>query len=342
MGLQISSIVDKKGIEFKDLNGKIIAVDAFNAIYQFLSTIRQPDGTPLMDSKKRITSHLSGLFYRNINLLNDGIKLIYVFDGTPPKLKEKTKLKREEIKYEAQEKYEKAVLEEDIKSMRKYSQQTTKITKEIIQESKDLLKAMGIAIFQAPGEGEAQAAYICKKGDAYAVASQDYDSLLFGAPRLIQNMTLARKKRLASGNFVIIQPMMIELEYLLNKLQLTIDQLICLGILTGTDYNPGGVKGIGPKNALKIVNQYKQPSIIFEKVAKNNILDFDWKEIFELFKKPDIDKNPEIKFEKMDKEKILNILVKEHDFSEERILNALSKLEQKREKQKQQFLNKFF
>ena len=101
MGLKISEIVPKQGTSFLELKNKVLAVDAFNTIYQFLSTIRQPDGTPLMDNQKRITSHLSGLFYRNINLLKEGIKLVYVFDGQAPKLKIRTWEKRTEIKNKA-------------------------------------------------------------------------------------------------------------------------------------------------------------------------------------------------------------------------------------------------
>lgn len=337
MGVQLGEIVPRRSIELKDLKGKKIAVDAFNTIYQFLSTIRQADGTPLMDKKGNITSHLSGLFYRNINLMLEGIKLVYVFDGKPPKLKKKTQLMREEIKKEAYEKFEEAKQEEDIEGMKKYAQQLTKIDEKIINESKELLEAMGIATIQAPGEGEAQAAYLAKEGKVYAVASQDYDSLLFQSPRLIQNLTLSRKRKTVSG-FVYISPEIIELQNVLNSLQINLDQLICLGILIGTDYNPGGVKGIGPKKALEIVKKYKQPVLIFKNVEKQILImpeekRFDWKEIFEIFHKPDVS-NFEIKFPTLDEEKIKKILLK-RDFSEERIDSALEKLRKAKEEAKQ-------
>src|SRR3989344_7674643 len=244
MGLKISEIVPKKAISFSDLKGKTLAVDAFNTIYQFLSTIRQSDGTPLMDNKKRITSHLSGLFYRNVNLLREGLKLVYVFDGQAPKLKTGTWERRTQAKENAFEKYEQAKKKEDIEEMGKYAKQLATLDEEKIKESKELLEAMGIMVVQAPGEGEAQAAYLSQKKDVYACASQDYDSLLFGAPLLVQNLTLARKRKTVSG-YVSIEPEIIELEKVLNSLQINLDQLICLGILVGTDYNPGGVKGIG-------------------------------------------------------------------------------------------------
>ena len=331
MGLQIGNIVPRRGIDFTELKNKKIAVDAFNTIFQFLSTIRQPDGTPLMDKQKRVTSHLSGLFYRNINLMKQGLKLIYVFDGKTPRLKGKTHEKRQEVKDEAFEKYEKAKAEENIEEMGKYSRQLSHLTTEMIQESKELLEAMGIATIQAPGEGEAQASFICREKKAYAVGSQDYDSLLFGTPILIQNITLASKRRTPTG-YVTIGPELITLENVLNNLQIDLDQLICLGILCGTDYNPGGIKGIGPKKALDLVKKKKAPALIF----KDMELDFDWKEVFELFKKPDV-RSHEITSPKPDKDKIKKILL-EHDFSEDRINSALEKLEKAKEEATQQTL----
>src|SRR3989338_9037413 len=196
MGLNIREIIPRKELQISELKGKIVCVDAFNTLYQFLSTIRQPDGTHLMDNKKRVTSHLSGIFYRNVNLLSEGIKLVYVFDGTPPALKGGTHKIRQEIREIAQEKYKKAKQEEDIDSMRRYSTQMIRLNDEIIQESKELLNAMGIAVVQAPSEGESEAAYLNRiKPEVYATVSQDYDSLLFGAPRLIRNLGLARRRK---------------------------------------------------------------------------------------------------------------------------------------------------
>ncbi|MDP1729347.1 MAG: flap endonuclease-1 [archaeon] len=342
MGLQIGDIVPRKEISFEELKGKTLAVDAFNVIYQFISTIRQPDGTPLMDSKKRVTSHLSGLFYRNLNLLLEGIKLVYVFDGKAPELKGRTHELRQEMKDVASEKYEKAKDEEDIESMGRYAKQMTRLTSEMIVESKELLEAMGIVVVQAPSEGEAQASYICKRGDVYAVASQDYDCLVFETPKLIQNLTLARKRKISSGSYVEIKPQLIETKEVLKELELDKEQLLCLAILSGTDYNPGGVKGIGPKKALKLVKEHKTPEKIFGALdvlvmsGKYNV-EFDWREIYELLKNPKVDEKYKIIFPKMSFSKIKKILM-EHDFSEERIDSQLSKLAWLIEEKKQRTL----
>lgn len=329
MGLQITNIIPRKEITFSDLKGKTLAVDAFNAIYQFLTTIRQPDGTPLKDSEGNITSHLSGLFYRNTALLSEGIKLIYVFDGEAPELKKQTWKNRTEVKEKARKKYEKAVEEEDIEAMGKYARSDTQLDEKKIDESKELLGAMGIAVIQAPGEGEAQASYLAKNEDVYAVSSQDYDCLMFEAPLLIQNLSLARKRKTISG-YREVFPQIIELKQVLKELEINQEQLICLGILCGTDYNPGGIKGLGPKKSLKIVQEYKTKEKIFEAIEKDEkykeFFNFEWKEIYEEIENPKIDKKVKIEFPKINPDKIREILMK-YEFSEDRINKQLEKLE---------------
>jgi flap endonuclease-1 len=342
MGLQIGEIVPKSEIKLEDLSGKIIAVDAFNVLYQFLTTIRQPDGMPLTDKKGRITSHLSGLFYRTTNLMGKGLKLAFVFDGEAPELKHGTHEIRDEAKRSAREKYESFRASGEFEEASKYAGRFVTLNEEMIEESKRLLSALGLPVIQAPGEGEAQAAFMAKRGDAFASASQDYDSLLFQCPKLVRNMTLATRRKLASGAYVSIEPEFIDLQKVLNTLQLNQDQLICLGILIGTDYNPKGVRGIGPKTALKIVKQQRQPLVIFSNVRKEYEFDFDWSEIFELFKKPDVTSDYNLKFKPIDRDELIKLLVKEHDFSEDRINSTLEKLEKHSEENKQRDLKKWF
>lgn len=336
MGLQVGGIVPRREIQLSELKGKVIAVDAFNAIYQFLSSIRQPDGTPLMDNEKRITSHLSGLFYRNVALLSEGIRLIYVFDGEYHILKGRTHEIRQDAKDLAKENYEGAVEEEDLDGMYKYARGFVKLTKEMIEESKELLSAMGVCVVQAPGEGEMQAAELVKMGEAYAVASQDYDALAVGSSKLIQNMTLSRTRRTPSG-FVYISPEVVEYEKVLNSLGIDGDQLICLAILIGTDFNPGGVKGIGPKKALALVREKRYPVEIFRGIEEQGRVDFNWKEVFEIFKKPNV-RREKIVFPKIDEEKIKEVLVERHDFSAERVEKQIEKLDEFRKRNSQQRL----
>lgn len=345
MGLSIKDIISRHQIEFGDLSGKTVCVDAFNTLYQFLSTIRQADGTPLQDEEGRITSHLSGILYRNIFLLNLGVKLIYVFDGPPPALKRKIHKKRTEQREIAEEKYEEAKASENLEDMRKFSQRLVRLENNMIEESKELLHAMGIATVDAPGEGEAQAAYLSRRPEIYATVSQDYDSLSFGAPILIRNLTMSKKKRTPTGH-VEVFPEMIVLSEVLEELGINQDQLICLGILIGTDYNPKGIFRIGQKKALQIVKEFVTPEEIFKSVHEKMLAmdeedHFNWEEVFALFKAPQL-RDSEIEFPKMDLEKIKEILVERHGFNEERINNQIEKLEKVERAKTQKALDKWF
>ena len=150
MGVDISDIIKSHEIKLGDLKGKIVAIDAYNALYQFLSIIRQPDGTPLRDSLGRVTSHLSGLLYRTANFMAEGIKPVYVFDGRPPDLKLRTVDERIKIRLKAQEEWQKALEEGDLERARMKAQQASYLTKDMVNEAKKLLEFMGVPYVQAP------------------------------------------------------------------------------------------------------------------------------------------------------------------------------------------------
>ena len=191
MGVKFKDIVSPEEISLKDLEGRTVAIDAYNTIYQFLSGIRQRDGSPLMDQNGNVTSHLSGILYRTASIVDKGIKPIYVFDGDSSEHKAKTLEQRRAIKEEAMEKWEEAKAAGNIEEARKFAIRTSRMSPYILESSKKLLDYMGIPYVQAEGEGEAQGAYMVEQGDAWAVASQDYDCLLFGAPRIVRNLTLS-------------------------------------------------------------------------------------------------------------------------------------------------------
>jgi len=337
MGVQLNQIIPKRKINLEFLSNKKIAIDAFNMIFQFLSTIRQREtGEPLKDSKGNVTSHLSGLFYRNIRFLENNIKPIYVFDGSPPEFKRKTIMEREKRKEEAMKKLEQALKEGRIEDVMLYAQQTSQLTDEMIEESKKLLDALGIPWVQAKSEGEAQACYLVENNDAYAVGSQDYDSLLFGAKKLVRNMSATGRKRFVRGMWIEIEPEIIELDEVLKELGINRNQLIIVGILIGTDYNPGGVKGIGPKNALKLVKQEKTLDKVLKKIDWD--FDIDAEEIYNFFLNPPIEKKYKIEYRQPDRDKIIKLLVQEHDFSEKRVENNINKLLQAKKQESQSTL----
>lgn len=344
MGVKLSDLIPAKEIEFDDLSGRIVVVDGNLNLYQFLSSIRQKDGTLLTDSHGSVTSHLVGLFTRSARLMRYGIKLSYVFDGKAPELKKKEQLRRRGIKEEAEIRYKEAEKAGDIREMKKYAARTTRLTSEMVDEAKELIGAMGMPVVQAPSEGEAQAAHIVKKGDAYAVASQDADSFMFGATRVIKNLTISSKKK-KPGQLAYreARPELIELSELLNSLGIDQNQLIALGMLVGTDYNPGGIKGVGPKNALKLVKKYNQDlDMLFEEVKWKEYFDFKWTDVFYLIKKIPVSDDYSLKWKDVDVAKIKEILVEKHEFSEERVESSLGKLIKEKEEKAQKGLGEFF
>jgi len=325
MGVNLGDVVSKTTVDLKNLSGKPIAIDAYNALYQFLAIIRQPDGTPLKDHSGRVTSHLSGLFYRTCNLLEMGIKAIYIFDGTPPTLKEAEIKRRSQVKEEALNKYEKALSEGKIEEARMYAQMTSRLKDYMTEDSKHLLSLMGIPWVQAPSEGEAQAAYIVKKGDASFCASQDYDSLLFGTPHLLRNVTISGRRKLPRKKlFIEIRPEIVELKRVLEELDITHEQLIDIGILIGTDFNPNGVKGIGPKTALTLIKKYGSVEKVLPTLKKADF-PVEPREIREIFLHPKVTDSYEIAWKEADTNGVVDFLCGERDFSEERVRKALEK-----------------
>ncbi len=328
MGVKIGDLIIKKvELRLKDLSGRRLALDAFNAMYQFLAKIRQPDGTPLMTSRGEITSVHSGIFYRTANLLKEGIIPVYVFDGEPPEFKAETVEERIRAREEAGERWKEALQKGDLEEARKYAQAALMVTDEMVEDAKQILRLMGVPVVQALSEGEAQAAHMAAKGDVWAAASQDYDSLLFGAPKLVRNVTITGKRKLPGKNIYIdVHPELIELKDVLNAHGITREQLILIGILVGTDYNPGGVRGIGVKRALELVKRFPKPEILFSKV--NWEFDVDPQSILEFFLNPPTTDDYDINLRRPDREGLLKFMVEEHEFSEDRVRKVIDEVEE--------------
>jgi flap endonuclease-1 len=340
MGVSLTDIIGARETDFEELGGRRIAIDAHNTLYQFLSIIRdRMTGESLKDSKGRVTSHLSGLFYRTSRMLEAGIDPVFVFDGEPPRFKDETIAQRRGIREGAREKWKQAVKEGDVEAVRRYSQQASKLTDEMIEDSKRLLGLMGVSCVQAPSEGEAQATHLLRQGRAWAVGSQDWDSLLFGSDRLIRNLTVSGRRKLPRReSYVTVKPELVELRDVLSQLGITQDQLIILGILVGTDYNQGGIKGIGPKKALQLVKEHKT----LEAVLKNVPWEFRTPpdKIFDFFRNPPVE-DIGIEPKTPDLEGLRKLLIEEHDFSPERVDSTLRKLGESGERGKQSSLGKF-
>ena len=339
MGIVLSDIVTPERRTLEDFSGKILGIDAFNTLYQFLASIRQPDGTPLMDRQGRVTSHLSGLIYRLSNFVAAGIRPVFVFDGEPPRLKARTIRERVEVKVRAEREWKEAVEIGDLATARTKAMQTSRLTHEMVEQSQRLLGLLGVPVVQAPSEGEAQASAMARAGTAYAAASQDYDSLLFGSPRLVKNLAITGRRKLPRKNvFVDVTPEEIGLEATLASLGVTREQLVDMALLIGTDFN-AGVKGIGPKKALGLIRKHGSldPALAELKV------DIESKdEVREIFLEPRVLPEVQVEFRDPDADGVRAMLCDEFAFSRDRIDQALTKFASARGQQKQKSLDTWF
>jgi flap endonuclease-1 len=342
MGVDFGGLIEKRKITLEDLQGKSLIVDGYNVLYQFLAIIRGKMGEPLTDRNGRVTSHLSGLFYRTANIMEKGIRLAYVFDGQPPALKEIEIKRRMKIKEDAIIQYDAAIKRGAFEEAKKFAQMTSKLKDDMIEDAKTLLNLLGIPWIQAPSEGEAQASHVVCRNDSWAVVSQDYDSFLFGTPRLIRNLAITGRRKLPRKNFYVqVEPEIIELKKIIDDLNLTREQLIDIAILLGTDYNPGGFKGVGPKTALKLIREHGDLSKAVESMRENPNID-ELLKIRELFLNPKVTDDYELIWRKPDPKAIVAFLVNDRDFSEERVRSATDRVSKGWEKSSGATLDKFF
>ncbi len=340
MGLDLRPLITVSPIKIADLSNKVVAIDAYNTIYQFLSTIRGPTGELLTNGKGEVTSHLSGMFYRNVNLLVENIKPVYVFDGKADALKIAELERRHRLKEEASEKYQQAREEGRLEDAVKYGKRTAIINDAMVEESKKLLSLLGIPHIQAHSDGEAAAAWLTNQEIAFASASQDYDSILFGAKRLVRNLAVSGKRKVPNRNvYVDVEPEVIEYERVLRETGLNREQLVDVGILIGTDFNPGGFAGIGPKTALKLIKQYGRLEMI-EKI-KDQLQDVPYQKIRDIFLNSPAPEGYNLVFGEVDREKIIDFLCIEKSFSADRVTGALDRLK-KSISSRSQSLEKWF
>jgi flap endonuclease-1 len=340
MGLDLKPLLIRDKTQLESFSNKIVAIDAYNAIYQFLAIIRGPEGLQLTDTQGRVTSHITGLFYRNINFLSLGIKPVYVFDGKPPSLKSAEIEHRKQIKKDATIKYERAVSEGNMDDARKFAQQTTSMKDGMVQDSKHLLELFGIPYIQAPSEGEATAALLTTAGKADFAASQDFDSILFGAKKLVRNFTNSGRRKLPNRNtYIEIEPEIIDYKKNLTELGITREQLVDVGILIGTDFNPDGFERIGPKTAIKMIKESGRLEDV--KQIQEQLEQIDFNAIRKIFLEPETANVDKIEFNEIRYDDITNYMSNERSFSRDRVNSSLNRLKKNLEK-KSQTLEKWF
>jgi flap endonuclease-1 len=325
MGFNLSPIVVKRQLSLDDLRGRSLAVDANNMLYQFLALIRMRDGRPFTDSKGNITSHLVGLLLRTSRLMADyGIRPVFVFDGKPPDLKMQTLQARRRYRERARTQWEDAVRRGDYSSAWSKAVTMNSLTQAMQYDARNVLAMLGVPYVQAPQEGEAQAAHMASKGEVWAANSRDYDSVLFGAPRLVRYVTISGHEFLPSKGIARpLIPELIELQRLLTSLEITREQLIDLAILVGTDFNEG-IQGIGPKTALKLMKAHASLEGLPERYM--NKLPDNVEELRTIFLNPDVTDDYEIRFKGMDEAGLRKFLCEERGFSEGRVELAIKRM----------------
>ncbi|MBA60720.1 MAG: flap endonuclease-1 [Euryarchaeota archaeon] len=319
MGIQLGPLLETRRIKIEELSGQRIAIDGFNVLYQFLTSIRQADGSLLTDTEGRVTSHLSGILFRFSKLVANGLRLCIVFDGKPPALKMNLLEERKQRKLKAQIEWEAAIEAGDTETARTKAQQTTRLEPHMIDESKKLLDLLGVPWVEAPSEGEAQVASLLNQGMVDYGASQDFDTVLFGASKFVRNLTLSGRRKLPKQQkWVDVSPEIIDLERSFQLLKLNREQLIDVAILMGTDFNPG-IDGIGPKRGLKLIQEFGKAEGALEKLGKD-IENLD--EIRTLFlDHPFVDFTPE--WNPPDVESVVSFLCDDFAFNRARVESAL-------------------
>jgi flap endonuclease-1 len=326
VGVNLSGLTEFDTVELADLNGKSVAIDAYNTLYQFLSIIRQPDGSPLSDSRGRVTSHLSGILYRTTNLIGQGIEPSFVFDGKPHDLKKATLDERRERREKATAEWEEAIESGDVEKAYSKAQQTSKMTPEIRGSAKELIGYLGLPMIDAPSDGEAQAAYMCRKGDVWAAASQDFDSILFGTPMLVRNLTVTgRRKVPGKDQYKEVCTEVISSQAFLDALGVSREQLVDACILMGTDFNPG-IMGVGPKKGLKLIRDHGDAEHALAHLGKEIP---ELQEVRDIFLNGEYTDEYDIKPGKVDRQAVIDML-KGYDFSEDRIAGTLDRIEDSR------------
>jgi flap endonuclease-1 len=327
VGVLLTPIITKETIALDALHGQTLAVDGNGELYQFLALIRLRDGTPLKDSKGRTTSHLSGLFYRTTRLIAEhALTLVFVFDGSPPPRKAQEIAKRRAVRSRYEKERAAALERGDTAEAYSKATMTSRLTKEMVSEARELLRLMGVPTVQAPSEAEAQAAHMAATSPhVSAAASKDYDALLFGAPTLVRFLTISGKEFLPSqGTFRPIVPETIVLARLLDLWGITREQLVDLALLVGTDFNEGAA-GIGPKKALKLVQRYgrieSMPDDIRQAAGDADVLN----DVRRIFLDPDVTDSFSVSPSEPDFDGVVRFLCDEREFSRERVTSALDR-----------------
>ena len=303
------------------LTGKKVAIDASLFMYKMLINMRNANQSYLTSNNGKVVSHITGIFYKTANYLALNITPIYVFDGKPPSNKGDTIKARQDRVATSKLAMEQATSEEDKNNLEK---QTIRLTKEHVDDIKQLLELMGVSYVQAHGEAEAYASEMCRKGMVDYVVTEDMDTLAFGCPRMIRTCL---DKSIKRKDIISI----IDLDEVLQGFEITYDEFVDLCILCGCDYCEN-IPRVGNKTAYSLIKKHRSIESILPAV-KNIPDDYEtkYKESRDLFKmyhdKLDL-QQLSIHHSNWDLEKLYTFLVNDCSMGEKRVQNTFKKMKQ--------------
>ncbi|WP_435146852.1 flap endonuclease-1 [Halobaculum sp. P14] len=239
----LRSLAHIEEVSFDDVSG-VVAVDAHNWLYRYLTTtVKFTNESVYTTSEGEEVANLVGLVQGLPKFFEHDLVPVFVFDGGVTELKSAEVEQRRERKEEAEAKREAAEERGDAVEAARLEARTQRITDVIHETSRELLGLLDVPVVEAPAEGEAQCAYMNRVGDADYSGSEDYDTMLFGGPLTLRQLT-------SKGN-----PELMDLEATLDDHDITYEQLVDIAMLCGTDFNEG-VSGVGPKTALDAVKEH--------------------------------------------------------------------------------------
>lgn len=334
MGIKLQDLVARNTIDLSRLAGKVIAVDAPNVIMSLFNFARKsPDGSSaelILDRTQRPISHLYGLLYRVSFYYSKKIFPIFCFDGLDSDLKKiKTKDRLNDFIF-TQKLYQTLIDSGNRESARQVAQSKEYMWPNIIKESKQLLGALGVPCISSPASAESQCAQLVKDGIAHYSNSQDFDSLLFGCPRVVQNLSKSRRRKVQGRwTYEKITPVSIDLKKSLIILGIDIFQLVDMALLIGCDYFQG-VRNVGPKHAHKFIVQHKN----LESVIRVERANFDFSgltpgiiaKVRKIFLLPEvIAQYSDLRWNHPNEQRTLFLLCEDHHLNRERVQNNFEK-----------------
>ena len=318
LGCNLRDLATAHPLELNEMAGQKIAVDVFLNAYQFITSLVGQEGKPLSFNGKPV-AHLMGFLDRATWMLENGIEPVFIFDGRPHDLKLETLAGRKERKVEAVEKWEAAVEAGDMALAKKLGPQTAEYTRDMVAETKRLFDCLGLVWIEAPMEAEGAGAVRCAKGEVAAVASQDWDTLLYGSPVLIRNLTSHGRKKFGR----VLTAEKVVLKEMLDTHEITKEQLVDLAIMIGTDFHPG-IKGIGPKTGLKLIKEHGTMEAVAE--VKEFEMPKDIETIRGLFLNHPVHPDPIPQAQRAVEKDLREFLQGEYGFSDGRLQRALDRL----------------